>query len=83
MVRHQTPGEHLEAVLRRSRRQLLLQAGIVRAIERDQAAVVASRRHVVDLVRIEDAQLAAHAKTVERGPSRLRHDFPVVSDTRT
>ena len=66
VVRHQTPGEDLEAVFRRSRRQLLLQAGIVRAIERDQATVVASRRHVVDLVRIEDAQLAAHAKTVER-----------------
>jgi hypothetical protein len=66
VVRHQTPREDLPLVLRRGGRQLSSQAGAIRAIECDQATVVAARRHVVDGVRIEDTELTSHATTVDQ-----------------
>ena len=60
VVWHQTPREHLPPILRRRRSELFPQAGAVRSIERDETAVVAARRDVVDAVRIEDAEFPAH-----------------------
>ena len=60
VVRHQTPREDLPLVLRRCCAQFLAPASAVRAVERDQPTVVTARRHVVDGVRIEDAELASH-----------------------
>ena len=65
VVRHQTPRKDLPLVFCRGRRQLSAQVGAIRPIECDQAAVVAARRHVVDGVRIEDAELTSHATTVD------------------
>src|SRR5258705_5625767 len=48
VVRHQTPCEDLPLVPRRRGRKLFAQAGAIRPIECDEAAVVAAGRHVVD-----------------------------------
>jgi hypothetical protein len=82
MIRHETPCEHLPAVLRRHCSELFGERLAVLSVPDDGALVVPARDDVVDRLSVDDAKLPAHTENVRRRMSPNRPDFATVSDTR-